>query len=297
MSTGKTSRVTDGPYANWGADDEIGQISLANGATLKLGQPLCVDVTQLGPDNNVPNNGAQLALCERLVACTSGNAGPLFGVLTGITVGLPKGVTLTTVGGIPTWTNSSGAAVVLTVSVRQLGWAYVYAGTIASGRAVKIGDPLIITSANAFAVSSSVAIGGNQPIGQGVGTALGTAINTVEAGIPAGSGTVPVLGAGSALQGLGAPGGPGVISIVPLSLAAIQVNTVVLIDSLASGVQEAVSVGSISYPAFSVAVTNAHAGGFKITGPATNEAISTNLISVVTVTTTALVAAYVNCQS
>lgn len=288
MSTGKTSRVTDGPYANWGADDEVGQVSLANGSTLKLGQPLCVDVTQLGPDNNVPNNGANLALCERLVACTSGNAGALFGVLTGITVSLPKGVTFAKIGGIPTWTNSSGAAVILTVTVRQLGWAYVYAGTITGGRAVKIGDPLVVNSSNAFAVTSSVAIGGTQAIGQGVGTALGTAINTVQGGIPAASGSIPTVG-------LGAPAGPGVVSIVPLSLAGIAINTIVLIDSLASGVQEAVSVGAISYPTFSVALANAHAGNFPITGPATNAAISTNLISVANQqTTTALVAAYVN---
>lgn len=290
MSAGKTPRVTDGPYANWGADDEIGTISLANGATLALGQPLCLDVTQLGPDNNVPNNGAQLALAERLVAATSGNAGALFGVLTGITVGLPTGVTLTQVAGVPTWTNSSGAAVILTCQFRQLGWAYVFAGsaaTAATGRAVKIGDPLVVNATQANAVSSNVALGGALPPGQTVGYALGTAINTNQAQIPVPGNGVPV--------GRGAPAGPGVVSVTPLSLVGITPNTILLIDSLASGVQEAVSVGSVSYPTFSIALANAHAGGYKITGPATNAAISTVLISVANLrATTGLVAAYVN---
>ena len=295
MSAGKTSRVTDGPYANWGSDDDVGQFVLAAGAVLRLGQPMCLDVTQLGPDQNVPNNGALLAQCERCVLPTSVNAGPLFGVLTSIgaafTSGQTASLTQSIIGGIPTWTNKTPSNVTVTFSVRQLGWAYVYAGTITGGRAVKIGDPLIITSSNAFAVSSSVGLGGGTPLGQTVGTALGTAINTTEGGIPSGSAQVPTTG-------LGAPGGPGIISIVPLSLAGIVIGANILIDTVASGVQEAVSVGAISYPTFSVALANAHAGNFRITGPYTNALISTNLISVANQqTTTALVAAYVNCQA
>jgi hypothetical protein len=297
MSAGKTSRVTDGPYANWGSDDDTAQIVLANGATLKLGQPLCIDVTQLGPDQNVPNNAALLPQCERLVATTSSNAGPLFGVLTGVTQGAlttaPQvaGLKLTSVNGIPTWTNSTGSNFTVTIQVRQVGWAYVYAGTVTGGRAVKIGDPLVLSTTSAFAVSSSTAIGGAQPTGQFIGTALGTAINTTEGGIPAGSGAVPTLG-------LGAPAGPGVVSVVPLSLAGIAVGSILSIDTIASGVQESVSVGSISYPTFSIALANAHLGNFKITGPTANAAISTNLISVANQqTTAALVAAWVNCTA
>ncbi len=292
MSSGKApGRVIDGPYANWGSDDDIGQVVLSNGANLKLGQPLCIDVTQLGPDQNVPNNAALLPQCERLVAATSVNAGTLFGVLTSIGTNVPKGLVLANISGIPTWTNSSGSPMVIPLTVRQLGWAYVYAGTVTGGRAVKIGDPLVVTSANAFAVSNSTGIGGSTPFGQTVGTALGTAIRTTEGGIPAGSGAIPTVG-------LGAPAGPGVISVVPLSLVGITINTILLIDSLGSGVQESVSVGSISYPTFSIALANAHAGNFPITGPNVNAAISTNLISVGNVvTTTGLVAAYVNASA
>lgn len=296
MSSGKTSRVTDGPYANWGSDDDTAQIVLANGGTLKLGQPLCIDVTQLGPDQNVPNNAALLPQCERLVAATSTNAGPIFGVITSVTQSVNTGLQssplkLTTVAGIPTWTNLSGANFVATITMRQVGWAYVLAGTVTAGRAVKIGDPLVITSTNAFATSSSLALGGAQPMGQFVGTALGTAINTTEGGIPAGSGAVVT-------QGLGAPAGPGIVSVVPLSLAGIVTGSILLIDTIQSGVQESVSVGSISYPTFSIALANAHTGNFKITGPTANAAISTNLISVANqVTTTALVAAWINCTA
>lgn len=295
MSSGKTSRTVDGPYANWGSDDELGQFVLAAGANLKLGQPMCLDVTQLGPDQNVPNNGALLPQCERCVAATSANAGPLLGILTGISASVTSGVLAslkqTTVGGIPTWTNTTPSSLVVPINVRQLGWAYVLAGTVTGGRAVKIGDPLIINSSNVFAVSANVGLGGGTPLGQTVGTALGTAINTTAGGIPSGSGAVPTAG-------LGAAGGPGIISIVPLSLAGIVVGTQVLIDSLASGVQESVSVGSISYPTLSVALANAHSGNFRITGPNTNAAISTNLISVANQQTTiALVAAYINAEA
>lgn len=298
MSTGKApSRVTDGPYANWGTNDEVGQVSLTNGSTLKLGQPLCIDVTQLGPDNNVPNNGANLPLCERLVATSNANAGPVFGVITGLGNVLPSGVVLSQVAGVPTWTNSSGATLVVTVTVRQLGWAYVFAGiaggltTATAGRAVKIGDPLVVSTSKTYAVSSSIATGGSQPAGQYIGIALGTAINTKQAGIPTPGNATPVAGTGAPIPSAG------IVSVTPLSLVGITAGTILLIDSLTSGVQESVSVGSISYPTFSFAATQAHAKGYTITGPASNAAISTNLISVAATEQSGLVACYVNCTA
>lgn len=283
MSSGKTSRVIDGPYANWGTDDEIATVNLANGANLKLGQPLCVDVTSLGPDQNVPNNGALLPLCERLVATTNTNAGPIFGIMTGMSAVLPKGVVLAQLQGIPTWTNSSGAAIVVTITVRQLGWGYVLCGTAAIGSAggnsVLVGSSLVTSTAQIFAIQGTGVVNGT------VGTALGTAINTNEAALVAG------LAVGS-----GAPAGPGVVSVAPLNMVGIVPNTIVLIDSLASGQQEAVSVGSISYPTFSIALANAHAGGFKITGPGVNAAKNSVLISTPGAggTYQGLVATYIN---
>lgn len=284
MAGGKApGRVIDGPYANWGADDDLGTFALANLGTLKLGQPVCIDVTQLGPDNNVPNNAAALPLPERLVATTSANAGPLFGVITNVSQLPPSGVTLSVVQGVPTWTNTTGSTIVLPVSIRQLGWAYVWTGTVgiaASGVSVTVGGKLATSTAQAFAVQATT-----QTIGATVGNALATAINTTKTAIV---NNLFVTG--------GAAAGPGVVSVVPNNMVGIVPNTIVLIDSLGSGVQESVSVGSISYPTFSVALANAHPAGFKITGPATNPAINSVLISTpgTGVTYSGLVACYVN---
>jgi hypothetical protein len=291
MSTGKTTRQIDGPNANWGADDEIGAITLAANATVKLGQPLSIDVTQLGPDNNVPNNGAALPLGERLVATTSANAGALFGVVTQVQTPLPKNLSLTYVNGVPTYTNISGSNLTVVVWVRQLGWAYVYAGAVSiasSGASILVGSTLVTSTTQPFAVAGTAAIGST------VGIALATAINTTETSI-----AINAANNLGILNAAGAPQGPGVVSIVPNSLVGITPNTIVLIDSLASGVQEAVSVGSISIPTFNVALTNAHAGGFKITGPATNPAKNAVLISTpgTGVTYSSLVAAYINIQA
>lgn len=280
------SRVIDGPYANWGSEDEIGQFALAAGATLKLGQPVAIDVTQLGPDQNVPNNAAALPQCERLVATTSANAGPLFGVITAVTQIPPSGVPQTVVQGVPTWTNNTGSTIILPLTVRQLGWAYVFAGATAiaaSGSSVIVGGKIVSSTAQAFAVNGTAAIGTT------IGFALATAINTTKTGI-LGVGATATFATG------GAPAGPGVVSVVPNNMVGITPNTLVLIDSLASGVQEQVSVGSISYPTFSVALANAHPAGFKITGPAVNPAVNSVLISTpgTGVTYSGLVACYVN---
>lgn len=284
MAGGKApGRVIDGPYANWGADDDIGTFSLANGSALKLGQPVCLDVTSLGPDNNVPNNAAQPPLAERLVATTSANAGPMFGVITNVSQLPPSGVIYSVITGVPTWTNSSGATVVLPVNVRQLGWAYVWAGTVSiasTGSSVIVGGKLITSTTQAFAVN-----GTTQSIASTVGNALATAVNTTQGRI-----------ASNIIGGIGAPAAAGVISIVPNNIVGIVPNTILLIDSLAGGAQESVSVGSISYPTFSVALANAHPAGFKITGPATNPAVNSVLISTpgTGVTYSGLVACYVN---
>lgn len=282
MSVGKFPRITDGPFANWGADDDIGILTLTNGSNVKLGQPLCLDMTKLGPDNNVPLNAVNPPLAEQLVATTNANAGDIYGILTNIQGTLPKNVTVANVQGIQTWTNNTGSTITLLVDVRQQGWAYVYAGTAAIGQtggvSVLVGSRLITTSAQAFAIVGTAATGLT------VGMALATAIQTNQGGIVAG---VPT-------SGNGAPAAAGVISVVPQSIVGITPNTLVLIDSLAGGVQEQVSVGSISYPTFSIAVANAHPAGFRVTGSQTTK--SGVLISTVGagITMPGLVATWVN---
>lgn len=262
-------RVIDGPTANWATGDENAKISLANNGTLKLGQPLCIDVTQLGPDQNVPNNAAALPQCEYLVATTSANAGPFFGVVSTVQ-GNPTGIKQSTVSGVPTWTNTSGSTLVVPITVRQLGFAYIYAGTAAigqtGGNSILVGSTLITTSAQTFAIQGTAAIGST------IGTALATAINTTEQGIPAGAGQVVTAG-------LGAAAAAGVVSVVPGVIAGLVPNALVLIDSIASGVQETVSVGSISYPTFSIALANAHGGNFAVKGPNSNPTKNSVLIS------------------
>ncbi len=290
MSTGKgPSRVTDGPYANWGVDDEQCQMVLASGSTVKIGQPVALDATQLGPDNNVPNNAAALPLCERVVAMTSANAGPAFGVVTVVNIGgiPPTKMPLSYVNGVPTYTNNTGSTATVFLTVCQLGFAYVWTGasSVTANTAVTIGAKLISSSSFNFAIAGSAAIGTT------IGYAINTAINTTEQAL-----TVPNVNSTGVLGIAGAPQGPGVVSIVPGSMVGVTPNTIVLIDTLGSGVQEAVSVGSISYPTFAVALANAHGGGFRITGPATNPAFGGVLISVPAnaLQYSSLVAAYVN---
>jgi hypothetical protein len=265
---------------------------LAAGSTVKIGQPVALDATQLGPDNNVPNNGAALPLCERVVATTSANAGPLFGVVTVVNLGgaVPTKVPLSYVNGVPTYTNNTGSNLTVFLTVCQLGFAYVWTGasSVTANTAVTVGAKLITSSTYAFAYAGTAAIGTT------VGYAINTAINTTEQLL-----SVPNINNQGVLGVAGAPQGPGVVSIVPGSLVGITPNTIVLIDSLGSGVQEAVSVGSVSTPTFAVALANAHGGGFKITGPATNPAFGGVLISVPAnaLQYSALVAAYVNIQA
>jgi hypothetical protein len=288
-ATKSPSRVIDGPYAAWASEDETCQILLSNNSTIKIGQPVCIDVTQFGPDNNVPNNAAALPLCERVVATTSGNAGPIFGVVSQVYTAVKPGTfTLTYVngfnanvtasGGVPTYTNVSGANLVATIAVRQLGWGYVLAGCPAAAAtvgAVMVGSQLVSkqpSSTNVFAQQGAF-------LGQSnVGIALATAINTIQQ-TPA-----------AATQGAG------VVSIIPDNMVGIVPPALILIDTLASGVQETVSVGSISYPTMSVALTNAHTGPVRITGPNSNPAVSTMLISIpgTGVTVQGLVATFIN---
>lgn len=282
MSIGKFPRVTDGPFASWGADDDIGQVVLANGGTLKLGQALCIDITKLGPDNNVPNNASAQPLCEQLVASNNTNAGDIFGILLGVNGVLPRNVVLANVQGIPTWTNNTGSNLTLLVDVRQQGWGYVYVGTAAigqtGGNSILVGSRLITTTAQAFGIQGTSITGGT------IGIALATAIQTNQGGIVAG---IPT-------SGNGAPAAAGVISVVPQSIVGLTPNNLVLIDSLAGGVQEQVSVGSISYPTFSIAVANAHPAGFRITGSQSTK--NSVLISTVGagVTMPGLVASWIN---
>ena len=258
MSTMKSpSRVIDGPYASFATADENAQIVIASAATLVLGQPLSLDVTQLGPDANVPNNGVALAQCERLVPSTSAAAGPIFGIFTGFPNGvLPRGFvqaqSSATNGGALTYTNNSGATATLAINVRQTGFGYVWAGVAATGgAAVNIGSTLVINATQAYAIAGTV-------VGLAtVGTAIASAVFT----------SYPVsIAAGSR-------------TITPVSMVGITAATPLLIDSLVSGLQEVVTPSAVTATTFTATFANAHTAGFSITGPNAPQAKGTALIA------------------
>lgn len=304
-------RILDGPYANWGTQDEnctlilqpIPTTSLAPYAqtyTVRLGQTVYLDVTQFGPDNAVMNDGVppatNYALAEQtmgpqgelVVMSQSANAGPLFGVI--VNVEPTPGLTYQIYGGTPTWTNNSGKVLLVKITVRQQGFAYVWAGTTSANNTT-----CFVGSALATNVNFNYCVRNNAPTMQNtVGVALATAINTTQAIGPVqlqSSRNQPVQA-----FGVPAPQGPGLVSIVPASIVGIVTNTQLLIDTLQSGVQEQVSVASISYPAFTVNLANAHTGNFTITGPLQNPASGSVLISAVgtTCSMAGLVACWVN---
>ena len=270
MSASKApSRTLDGPYASFATYDEQAQVVLANGAAIVLGQPLCLDLTNLGPDNNVANNGAASAQAERLVFTNSANAGPLFGVFLGFPLGgAPKGFSLTvasaTNGGAQTYTNNSGATIVATVNVRQTGWGYVFVGLTAAGTTVAVGSTLIISAAQVFALV------GAPSIQKTVGNALATAINTS-------SPTAVVAGAARV--------------VTPLSMVGITALTPLLIDSLASGLQETVTPTAITQTTFTATFAQSHNAGFPITGSST--AVGAALITTGAALATGIIAAYI----
>lgn len=282
------TRIIDGPYAQWDAFDENCTIvlSVTGANAIRIGQVVSLDVTQLGPDANVPNNGTGAPISaplnnvggnpigEYVVATQSGNAGPVFGVVT--QVPSTYGLTLSYVNGVPTYTNTSGQKIAVPLIVRQQGFAYVAVRTTtpANHGSVLVGSQ-IVRDATSFQ-----AIIGSPTIGAVVGVAIASAINTYQAtGLCPLTTTVAGAAPPAAAITVAAPQGPGVVSVIPNSLVGIVPNAMVLIDSFASGVQESVSIGKISYPTFSVALNNAHAAGFQITGPNSNPAINSVLIS------------------
>lgn len=314
MATGKApARVLDGPYAQWAsADDNCTlilqpvlsptQASAAQTYSIRLGQPVYIDVTQFGPDNNVMNNGispvtnyAQAEqeigpLGELVLPSQAANAGPLFGVVTQVET--TQGLTYSLNGGVPTWTNTSGKVLLVKLTVRQQGWGYVWVGTTSASNTIcSVGSTLGVNSNFNFAVRINSPV-----IGQSIGVALATAINTTQCIGPVGlqSSRNQPLTAFS----VPAPQGPGLVSIIPANLAGIITGAGLLIDTLQSGVQEAVSVASISYPAFTANLANAHTGNFPITGPISTQATGSMLISSVGASCVAsgLVACWIDCR-
>lgn len=305
-------RILDGPYAGWGAQDENCIVLLSNATApatttstnvIRLGQAVYLDVTQFGPDSNVmknsqgPASNSVLAeqeegepLGEVCVPSQAGNHGPIFGVVTQVYP--TNGLTFSyDSGGVPMWTNTTGKQLLVNATVRQQGFAYVWVGArvAITAPAVLVGSTLTINSTNNFACANV-----SPGLLQTIGVALASAVNTYQ--MTGNVFTQSSQAASAKAVAIAAPQGPGQVSIVPQNMAGIIPGRVLLIDTAASGLQETVSVGSVSYPAFSTSLVNAHTGNFPITGPLSPISTSTVLISTAgtNVTATGLVAAWVS---
>lgn len=164
--------------------DRAGIFSIAAGAKLLKGQPLCRDISQLqgfastsaggSPAANVPASGGQ---GDMLVLPTSANAGACFGVYQGETIDNTAGT----------------AALVVVARCRHTGYGYVLAGALAAGTAINVGTIIAEVPTQTFAVADP---------GSGTRTQLGVVLATVLANgtlvnTPAGA-VIPVPGSGNA---------------------------------------------------------------------------------------------------
>jgi len=282
------SRQITGLAAQTDPLDIIALISLAPGGSLTQGQPLCADITRIPniqpalsvfpvPNPVIPLGSylsvnprqaglttqvTNLDLIETVVLPTSANAGPLVGVYQG-----------------PTITNPATAATAFfPIDLRVMGYGLVLAGALTAGVAVATNGQLVITTfpsaANAFATQvakAAIAPGTNV----GICTAfLGQYVSSTS--IAAGSSVVTPT-----LQ-------PGTTAIVGI----LSGTANILIDTLASGVQESVTTTAVTATTFTATFVNAHAINAPIVW-AVNPS-GTTLLNTGLGTVTGIVQAYIN---
>jgi hypothetical protein len=184
MSTTVGEPGQAGPFAGTTSFRRTGTYSIPASGTLKRGQPLCRDITQLSgffstrgggaPAANVPTSGGQ---SDILVLPTSANAGACFGVYQGPDIVNP----------------SSTTALVVPVQCMKMGYGVVLAGALAAGTAITVGLIIAEVPTQTFAVADP---------GTGTRTQLGIVLATVLANgtlvsAPAGS-IIAVPGSGNA---------------------------------------------------------------------------------------------------
>lgn len=142
------NRTMDGPYASWATEDDFVWFTIPTGGTLNQGQPVALDVTQLGPNANP-------AQSEYTVPNSNANSSQdCLGCYQGANIVNPSGtVTLRVL-----------------IQVRQSGYGVVYAGAVTAGVAVTVGGQLVLDATHDYAVQSAAA----QITGPVVGIALAT---------------------------------------------------------------------------------------------------------------------------
>lgn len=150
------NRVMDGPYASWSTKDDFVWFTIPISGTLNQGQPVAIDVTQLGPN-------ASPAQAEYTVPNSNANSSQdCLGCYQGASIVNPSGtVTLRVL-----------------IQVRQAGYGVVYAGAVTAGVAVTVGGQLVLDATHDAAVQAATA----QILGPVVGIALATGSVTAKGG-------------------------------------------------------------------------------------------------------------------
>lgn len=174
LSAGKVpNRTMDGPYASWATKDEFCWYTIPISGTLNQGQPVVIDITQLGPNANP----AQAEFC---LPNSNANSSQLcFGCYQGASI-----------------VNPSGAVVKkVLIQVRQSGYGIVYAGAVTAGVAVTVGGQLVLDATHDYAVQATAA----QALGPVVGIALATGGVTAKGGtiisVPGSGATITTVNA------------------------------------------------------------------------------------------------------
>lgn len=164
------NRTMDGPYASWATKDDFVWFTIPTSGTLNQGQPVVLDVTQLGPN-------AATAQAEYCLPNSNANS-------TQLCIGVYQGASVT---------NSSGSVTKkVLIQVRQTGYGVVYAGAIAAGVAVTVGGALSLDATHDFAVQTAAAVAGGAMVGYALATGSTTAKGGSLIAVP-GSGSTTLL--------------------------------------------------------------------------------------------------------
>lgn len=169
-SSKSPNRTVDGPFASWTTKDDFVWFTIPISGTLNQGQPVVIDVTQLGPN-------AAAAQSEYCLPNSNANSTQLcYGCYQGAAIVNP----------------SASVAKKVLIEVRQQGYGVVYAGAIAAGVAVTVGGALSLDATHDFAVQTAAAVAGGAMVGYALATGSTTAKGGSLIAVP-GSGSTTLL--------------------------------------------------------------------------------------------------------
>lgn len=164
------NRTMDGPFAAWATKDDFVWYTIPTSGTLNQGQPVVIDVTQLGPN-------ASPAQAEYCIPNSNSNS-------TQLCVGVYQGAAQTN--------PSASVTKRVLIQVRQQGYGQVYAGAIAAGVAVTVGGALSLDTTHDFAIQTAASQPGAAMVGYALATGSTTAKGATLITVP-GSGSTTLL--------------------------------------------------------------------------------------------------------